>query len=1064
MRWCRTVLILLSGCLASSVLAYQPSPTTPYTFTGCEVCGTYTHERVGDGNFHQPGCGQSGPPDYWCDCDIGYASSEMLQPPVLTVEGSDVVLEYWARNIYCNPPWDQNIHEPNAVSYRIEIWELDPVTLASVSLRHRIAPYWEHGKVTLTDLSPSCKLYRAIYLVDTLFTTYAVSSDVVGATGSATAGGASCLIDMGSCPAGGGASPFTGVSPSVGGPINVGSGNMYYSEPLFSIDGPGGSSLPFTLSYNSRETSVGALGAGFTHPFDQRLVSLGNHRLWRDPEGLRVLWVLENHPPTGEIRRAVYPGDATGTMTLGTNFQIKALDGTVSELNTSGRWVRSADRWDNAVTGSYTGSDLTSITDALGRTLTLGYTSGRLTSITDSDGNQWRFEYDGSNRLEKVFDPLHTSTTPWRQYTWTGSPAVLAAVTDESGAVLEGHQYDAQGRAISSWSGDTTGSPPAPGTNARDLVTLSYDSATQTTVTSKVDTGVNQSTVYTLKVGSGRFLATSIVGTCVSCGQVEDAVQYTFDDANHPLTQIVGTGLEQVETRYVYDTNGMVTSVTEAFGKPEQRVTTFGYAKADWPSFVTTMTETSVAKPGQSKVTSRSWNVVGETETLLTESVSGYLLSTDPSPTVYMTTATFDAKHRRTQLDGPMTNQRTAWSHYGDADANLNRRGRLQQMTLTTTGSSSLATTYDDYDIYGTPRSATDPNGVVTQRTLDARGRTLTERSVKPASDPNEPADYVTTFAFDLRDRLTSVTKPLGNRTAYRYEDGTNRLLQTIRVDASGNERERVLNALNTVGGKTSESIEECGTPAPTCGTWVARKTDSFAYDAAARLTTITHPDATTVVHAYDTRGNLTSIKDERHSSANTIHGYDPLNRLTTVTQKRTILPGSDVVTAYAYDVQSNLTSVTDPNGNVTTYSFDDFGRMQKQVSAVTGTTTYTYDAAGNLTNSTDANGTITDRTYDLSSRILSAKSSRTGASTESVAWSYDDTAATSYGKGRLFQLRDPSGLTTYAYERRGLLRTERRGMQDHDYTTAYGYDANANRNSITYPSGRIVTFTFDEA
>jgi hypothetical protein len=43
----------------------------------------------------------------------------MLQPPVLRViEGTNnVELEYWARNIYCNPPADGgNIHEPNAVS------------------------------------------------------------------------------------------------------------------------------------------------------------------------------------------------------------------------------------------------------------------------------------------------------------------------------------------------------------------------------------------------------------------------------------------------------------------------------------------------------------------------------------------------------------------------------------------------------------------------------------------------------------------------------------------------------------------------------------------------------------------------------------------------------------------------------------------------------------------------------------------------------------------------------------------------------------------------------------
>jgi hypothetical protein len=161
---------------------------------------------------------------------------------------------------------------------------VNPVTFASTGVLHTIAPYWEHGKVTLTNLSPACQLYRAIYLVDTIFgVTYAVSSDVVGGTGSSVADGASCLLDMGSCPIREGSAPSFGVSPAAGEPINVGSGHMYYSEPLFTIAGPGASSLRFELSYNSRETNVGALGPGFTHPFDQRLTSLGNHRLQRAP-------------------------------------------------------------------------------------------------------------------------------------------------------------------------------------------------------------------------------------------------------------------------------------------------------------------------------------------------------------------------------------------------------------------------------------------------------------------------------------------------------------------------------------------------------------------------------------------------------------------------------------------------------------------------------------------------------------------------------------------------------------------------------------------------------------
>lgn len=1076
MRSCRTVATLVLGLTASAVLAFEPSSTSPYTFVpppSCSGCETLSHERVGDGFFHAPGCNQSGAPLYFCDCTIGYVSTEMLQQPILrVVQGTNnVELEYWAKNAYCNPPpGGGDIHVPNSIPFKIQVFQLDPVTFVpSANAVHIVPPYWEHGKVTFTDLNPACNLYRAIYIVTDLnFVDRFVSSDVIGAT--ANSGGASCLVDLGSCPitAAPGA-PSSGVSPGVGKPINVGSGNMHYGEPLFTISGPGNASLSFTVSYNSRDTSAGWLGVGFIHTFDQRLenISGSSAKLWHGPDGLRVLWVSENHPPTGPIRRAVYPGDMTGTMTQPSTFQMKNLAGTVTEFNsTTGRWVQTTDKWGNAVAGSYDGSgNLTTITDALQRTWTLAYTSGKLTSITDADNNQWRFTYDGSGRLEKIFDPLHTGTTPWRQYTWVTydvtKPAVLAKVVDDNGAVLEAHQYDAQGRALSSWSGDTTGDPPAPGPNARDLVTLSYDSATQTTATSKIDSGVNQATVYTLKVGSGRFLATSIVGTCVTCGQVEDALAYTFDDENHPLSKIVGTGTEQVETRYSYDSNGMLSSMTEAYGKPEQRVITSSHTKADWPEFVTQITETSAAHPPQSKTRTFAWS--GTNDTMLAETISGYFDSSS-SAVSYVTTSTYDTKHRLIQRDGPVANQRTTWSYYADNDSTLNRRGRLQNSVLSTTTTATLTTTFDDYDIYGSARKETDPNGVEMRKVLDARGRAAELRSVKPAGDSSEPADYVTTLVYDSRDRMTSIAFPLGNKTTYSYEDGTNRLLRMIRVDASGNERERVAHTLNTIGAKTTESFDECTMPAASCTAWTTRRSDSFTYSAAARLTTVTHPDATTLTYAYDTRGNLTLVKDERHTAANTIYSYDSLNRLKTVTQKQTIVAGSDVVTQYGYDVQDNLTSITDPNGNVTTYNYDDFHRIQKQVSPVTGTTTYSYDASGNLLTTVDANSATTTRTYDLANRITGSTSSRTGSPTETISWTYDSATTGAYGKGRLDTMTDLGGSTSFLYERRGLLRSENRTIAGISYTMTYGNDVNGNRSSVGYPSGRTVAYAFDFA
>src|SRR6202011_1881771 len=123
-------------------------------------------------------------------------------------------------------------------------------------------------------------------------------------------------------------------------------------------------------------------------------------------------------------------------------------------------------------------------------------------------------------------------------------------------------------------------------------------------------------------------------------------------------------------------------------------------------------------------------------------------------------------------------------------------------------------------------------------------------------------------------------------------------------------------------------------------------------------------------------------------------------------------------------DIQDNISSLTDPNTNKTTYTFDDFARLRKQVSPVSGTSTYAYDFDANLTNYTDANSAVTTATYDAINRILNAVSTRSGLSTETVTRVYDATTA-AFGQGRLTSVTDPSGSNAFGYDRRGLVKSE---------------------------------------
>ena len=561
------------------------------------------------------------------------------------------------------------------------------------------------------------------------------------------------------------------------------------------------------------------------------------------------------------------------------------------------------------------------------------------------------------------------------------------------------------------------------------------------------------------KLASGTT-APSMVMVVPACF-TSDTQSFTWYSDNRLQTATDGNGHL---TTYVYDSSGNLTSRTEASGTANARTSTYQYGYGAWPTSLTQSSVPSAAKPGSSKTTTYAWNASGTPETTLTVTESGYLAPTDPSPTAYTSVSTFDARHRLLTVDGPRTDVTdvTTYAYYPDADATVNRRGRVSQVTTPT----GLVTTYDSYDSYGTARTATDPNGVVTQTVTDGRGRVTTRTLLAVPGDPNEATDYVTTEAYDGRDRLTRTTRPRGNAVAYLYEDGTNRLTDTVRLDGSGNQTERRHLTRNLIGNTVIEEDQSCDAPAVSCAAWTTRRSESYVYDTHDRLSQVVHAGGTTLVNIYDADGLLADVQDERHTAANTIYLYDELHRLTRVTQKQTIVSGPDVVTQYGYDVKDNLTSVTDPNGNVTTYAYDDFRRLARQTSPVSGVTTYAYDPAGNLTSSTDANLATTARVYDAGNRITRSESTRSGYATETVTWSYDDAVAGHYGKGRLASVTDPapSSGTVYTYERRGLPRTESRAIQGDAYALAYAYDANGNRSAITYPSGRVVSYTFDLA
>jgi RHS repeat-associated protein len=868
---------------------------------------------------------------------------------------------------------------------------------------------------------------------------------------------ANCPTDRRQCAAGDG-----GAGSGAGMPINAGSGDVTVTVPLFAL-AQAPLSLGFGLTYHSSPPRYpglvsAAAGLGWTHSYAQTLrpVDAAASSLYQiTAEGFESEYARQ---PDGSWA-AVSPGELRGrVVAVGGQYQLTDLDGTTTAFDvTTGNWLSMTDRWGNSLLGGYDAAgNLVSVTDAEGRQVQLAYSGSQLVQVTLPGGETWRLVYQGAE-LTQIFDPLHTGSQPWRSFGYVadrlGVARLLSEERDDAGFLLEGHGYDGLDRGVTSVS-----------EGGRNLVTFEYATPAvgQTRVMHAIDGTVSQVSVFSLTYGKGRYLPTEILGDCPTCGGASgDDQHFTYTPDNHVASRTDGNGHV---TQYAYNGDGNVTAKTEAVGTAQQRTTTYLYGYAPWPNFRTEVDEPSAAKPGAEKVTTFTWNSAGTPETVLTAVEAGFLVASDGAPTVYTTTQTFDARHRLLSTAGPRTDvlQVLTQKYYPDTDANADRRGRLDSVT----DPSGNVTTFDNYDEFGTALTAVDPSGVVTARQTDARGRVVASTSRAVAGVAGEASDYTTTFSFDGRDRLVKTVMPRGNGMAYGYEDGTNRLLDTIRLDAAGNQLERHHLTFNVIGDKVTEEDQACGTAAAVCGAWTTRRSESFAYDVYNRLAGVLHsvPAGARTFNTYDLDGQLSTVQDEDHASPNTSYSYDALHRMASVRQTLASAPGGAATTAYAYDVMDNLSSVTDPNGNTTSYRYDDFHRLERQDSPVTGTTTSQYDPAGNLVATTDARGAATARTYDASNRVLTSTSQLAGVPAETVTYAYDSAAAGSFGKGRLAQMTDPSGATSYTYERRGLLKSEARTILGSAYGTAYQYDANGNRSGMTYPSGRQVAYGFDFA
>jgi len=818
-----------------------------------------------------------------------------------------------------------------------------------------------------------------------------------------------------------------------------------------------------TLSLNSLKDGI-PIGYGWTHNLNQHLDILmgGNTVRFIDEQGTSQYFIKYKN---GSSDTSYSPARSWITSTLvknPDNTYTLSNGGRQYNFDSSGRLTSISDSYSNQITLSYDGNgNLVNVVDTIGRQLTFQYNSSkRLIGITGPSGTLVSYEYSSSGLLTKAIYPDGTSIT--YQYNDPYDNMNLTKIIDQNGHSYN-YTYDNFDRVIKVERDNSNDKITFSGYN-----TIEPDAYFYPPEAPNIEVPIQKTSVYNSRgyltryryitrgpgaefAGNGLPLMYEVLGRgCSGCSEGDQ--RYIWDNNGNMIRHINIDNDMNRETRFGnYNSRGNPGTVRKAYGTADQQNITYTYhPKLNAPL---TITKSSILNSGQNKTTifdydddydsianeDPKYRISRLIERGFTKDGSGNTVSFE-----YITTYNYNSNGQLISIDGPRTdiNDITTFTYYPDNPSYGYNRSQLESRT----DAAGNTYTYSNYDVYGNPGQITDPNNVITSYTYDLKGR------VKTISTENN----ITQFFYDNKGNVDYIILPEGNIIDYTY-DVVDRLMGITRRDASFVAIDSITYSYDTEGNKTSEAIREGDINGQ------IKKQSNFAYDSFDKLNKI-------ILNPLDPPGNEVSVRFENISNgpplkekdANTADGswskeyiYDSLLRLKQVKN----LP-SNIITGYQYDKHDNLTQVTDGNGNITTYTYDDIGRLIEISSSDTGLTRYSYDPANNLISKTDGNGIRADYTYDALNRLT--KIDLPGTS-DDIIFSYDSESV-SNGKGRLTGMVDTSGETIYYYDSQGRLTKDERNMDGRNYTTTYFYDLNGNLTGITYPTGTFVHYTYDDA
>ena len=854
-----------------------------------------------------------------------------------------------------------------------------------------------------------------------------------------------------------------------GNPIIPSTGNKIEPELDFAFRSQAG--VMFRRVYNHEWNGTGLFGRHWTSSFDYKLVNgaqvLGNVctgttsectlgatnsiQAWR-PDGRTIMYSRQWDDPSvyveekaGWISRIELQADGSAILysddhaveTYSSTGQILALNNQLgigwSFTYTSGKLSKATHTSSRYIQFNWTGSDLTSIRDPAGNIYTYGYSNGKLVSAA----------MPGS--------PASTTTY---LYELAGDPWALTGKSI-NGARYSKFTYDSAGRAASSEH------------NGQGKYTFTYTPGSNGELSVLETNPLGRQTTLVFQDGK---LKTTTGNPSTYCPFTYAETEY---DANgYPMLTSDANGNV---TTYVYNAKGQLLEAIEGYGEPEAKKTTWTWDATQ--NRILSMTVGGVAAGAELFQETYTYDPADGLPTSITKTDLGGTGGTR------VTTMTY-AKHpsgllKSATVDGPLpgiTDKVTQlFSTYGDVTTITNGLGHT--------------TTYSSYSALGLPGATTGPNSETTQYTYDARGRVTNVATHLNGGTQNYGTSY------NAYGAPATTSTPDGQSKSYYYSSSNPDWLMAVEEQTGVNpDGEPVYQGLeftrDLAGNITSTSTyvyrPQIGLPcfpnpcamsaafvpeqaltiivdedsaetelmamqtatATASGYTKDVKTTTYTdYDELNRVRARRGNNGQNVRYAYDDGGNLATITDSLGKVTTFV--YDALDRLKKVTDPRA------GVTTLAYDAADRLTKVTDARAKVTTYTYNGRGDLLKQVSPDTGTTTFTYDSYGRRATMKRADAINTTYGYDGIGRLTSVT-----ASSKTQTLGYD---TCTNGRLRLCSVTDPTGSVAYTYTPQGQLATQSSVMPGRSASVSYGYDLMGRLASITYPDGKVATYSYNQ-